>query len=200
MATRKAKTPTAADWNKHEEEPTTKSTGKKKGPSIALAKRQVRVTNLNFSPERNGEEKVARVDLSIEVLLEPEDIAQFLITDREPNLVDKGVIASIWDNGVPMFSGMTSMVLLTKVVGFSRLGLVTAKAKDMVEFENTVLKKCRLELMLNEKAKLIAQIRVEPTGRLELLENLVIREEAQFSFNGDVQNPDGNDAQGQLLV
>jgi len=164
---------------------------------INISKRQVRVKNLNFSPEMHGDGKVARVDLSLEVLLDHDDIGQFVL--ENPNdLVDSGVLHELWDEeGVPRLQ-VSNIKLPIKVMGFVRLGMV--KAKKPVEFENAVLKSCSLEFMLGHKAKLRCQVRVDPSANLDMLEEITIKEEAQFAYNGQAAKPEGDEAQAEMNV
>lgn len=205
---KKAKRSTAQimdEINNHLDEPktTARPPGKPKNGQalINLSKRQVNVTNLNFSPERNGEDKVARIDLSMEVLLEADDIPQFLMGDRAADMVDGAIISELWDEeGTPRLPGVSDIRLCTKVAGYARIGSAKGKAKDMIEFKNGVLKKCILELMLAHKAKLRCQVRVDPTGYLNEIEQMVIAETAQFAFTGEALPPEGDDGQGELAV
>src|SRR5690606_16994961 len=51
---------------------------------ISISKRQVQVKNLNFSPEKNGEELVERADVSLRILLEAEDLDAIVASRTDP--------------------------------------------------------------------------------------------------------------------
>lgn len=167
---------------------------------INLAAREVNVTNLNFSPERHGEEKVARVDLSLEVILEPDDVAQFLITDRVPDMLDGAAIHQIWDDqGIPRLTGAGKIHSGAISEGFCRLSRVGSK--KLIEFENAVLSKVTLELMTAWKCRMWVKVRLDPTGQLDLLETLTLKGVGVFAFSGVTPTKkEGDDGQQQLAV
>jgi hypothetical protein len=181
---REGKAPAAA--------PAPKAKTSKKGRHVAIGRRTVAVNNMNFSPEAAGDKLVERVDLSLEVLLERDDIEDVVLTRGNPLQV-------LWDkNGEPQLRELDRWLTLDlKVVGVAQLGLV--KEDDEIEFEAAVLKKVRIEPMLGFKATMTCQVRVDPTDHLEELAQMVIDRKATFSFTGaGVQEK--ADGQGKLDV
>lgn len=165
---------------------------KKKGRSLAIGRRTVSVSNMNFSPEAAGDKLVERVDLSLEILLERDDIEDVVLTRGNPLQV-------LWDkNGEPQLRELDRWLTLDlKVQGACHLGL--AKEDDEIEFDPAVLKKVRIEPMLGFKATMTCQVRVDPTDHLEELAQMVIDRKATFSFQG-VGVQEKEDTQGKLNV
>jgi hypothetical protein len=164
----------------------------KKGRAVALSRRTVNVTNMNFSPEAAGDKLVERADLSLEVLLEEDDIEDVVHTRGNPLQV-------LWDKaGEPQLRELGKLALDLKVVGDCKLGLVNGDDEPM-EFEKAVLKKVTIEPMIGFKATMYCQVRVDPTGHLEDLAALVIDRKCTFAFKG-AGAPEKEDTQGKLDV
>lgn len=164
----------------------------KKGRAVAISRRTVNVTNMNFSPEKAGDKLVERADLSLELLLEEDDIEDVVFTRDNPLKV-------LWNkDGEPQLRELdTSLGLDLKVEGLCKLGLVNGD-EDM-EFEGAVLKKVRIEPMLGFKATMTCQVRVDPTDKLDELAALVIDRKCTFAFRG-AGVPEKDDGQGKLNV
>lgn len=176
-----------------------KAKGKSGKPSkpkraVSLGLRTVLVTNLNFSPELAGDKLVERVDLSLEVLLEKEDVPGIVLTRGNPLQV-------LWDkNGEPQLRELGKLSLDLLIEGKARFGAAAADSDDMLEFEPAILKKCSIEPMLAFKATMRCQVRVDPKGYLEDLAELVIDKKCAFSFTGQGATESDGEPQGDLAV
>lgn len=145
--------------------------------AINLARRQVKMTNLNFQPEKAGDDLVERADLSFEVLLDETDIGQVLSTRGNP-------LKILWDkDGEPALNDLGAAIALDlKVDGTLTLQAVGGISE--LAFTGAILKKLKLEPIIGRKAKLYCQVRVDPTGVLEELGQMRIREECAFAYAG----------------
>lgn len=185
--------PVMGDDPDFEEEGAPSQPPPKKGREIRIKRRTVNVTNMNFSPEKAGDKKVERVDMSLEVLLEEADIPEFVHTRDNPLKV-------LWDkNGDPNLLELDKTIQLDlKVEGVAKFGLVNGTDQDM-RFKRAILKKASIEPRAPFKAILKCQVRVDPAGFLEQLGALVIDGRAAFSFAG-AGIPESDDGQGELRV
>lgn len=144
-----------------------------------LTHRSVKVSNLNFRPEWQGEELVERVDLSIEMLLLGDDLgAESLIRTR----LGTASTALFDEDGEPILRDCSRIPLDLKMTG--TLELATANGDNGAEFEAALLKKVVLQPMLGRQATMRCQVRVDPHDQLEFLAQLVIEREATFRFVG----------------
>ena len=161
------------------------------GREIKLAKRQVKMTNLNFSPEKAGTELVEKVDLSMQMVLTTADLDAFLETRTKlPSelLFD--------EEGNPAFPAAAAFPLELQAGGSCTFAPTGAKSGNA--FKNAVLKRCHLELMFGRQATLSCQIRVAPGGHLDELGKLVIEKQALFSFSGSAEPDEDSDEQEEL--
>lgn len=171
--------------------PAPKKKAAPEGREIKLSKRQVKMTNLNFSPEKAGTELVERVDLSLQMILTTADLDLFLESRTElPSrlLFD--------EEGNPAIPAATEFPLELQASGSCTFGPTGSKTANA--FKNAVLKKCHLELMFGHQATLSCQIRVAPGGHLDELGKLVIEKQALFSFNGAAELDEDADEQEEL--
>src|SRR5690606_27060506 len=123
---------------------------------ISISKRQVQVKNLNFSPEKNGEELVERADLSVRILLEPEDLDQLVMSKTDP------ASTLLFDaEGHPTLSECQLLPLDLQADGALVLG--STKENVSLKFKSAKLKKCSVRLMFGPKAELACQFRVDPS-------------------------------------
>lgn len=162
--------------------------------SINLDRRQVRFTNLNFSPEKAGDDLVERSDLDFEILLDEKDIGQILKTKGNP-------LRLLWDKDgeITLRELAKPLELNLKLVGTLRLAAVGGDGSEELVFEDAVFKKPKLTPMIGHKASLHAQVRVEPTGMLEALGQMRVREECVLAFAGGAE-AERNDNQSELKV
>lgn len=160
---------------------------------VSISKRQVKVTNLNFSPEKNGEELVERADLSVRILLEQDDLDALIDSKTDP------ASTLLFDaEGHPALPGASSFPLDLQADG--QLVLASTKENVSLKFKTAKLKKCGITLMFGPKAELACQFRLDPSGALEALAQLVIAKAAVLTFAGDAEASDNNDGQGNLDV
>ena len=160
---------------------------------ISIGKRQVQVKNLNFSPEKNGEELVERADLSVRILLEEADLDEILQSNTDP------ASSLLFDaEGNPALP--ECMVLPIDLQASGALVLGSIKENVSLKFRSARLKRCTVRLMFGPKAELACQFRVDPSGALEALAQLVIAKAATLTFTGEAELPDDDDGQGELEV
>jgi hypothetical protein len=164
---------------------------------VKLKVRPIIVTNVNLKPERHGKDFVERVDVSIECLLQRDEITQFLKTVSGETPLDL-----LWDSdGNPELVELDgSFPLSLKIVGTAKIGYARDTAK---EFSTATLKKISLEPLLDHKATMRAQVRVDPENHVNMLSKIQIEHAAKFGFDGIVdEKPDagGDDEQGELPV
>lgn len=158
--------------------PARKAPRSKKARAVVLARREVKVHNLNFSPELSGDKLVERADLTLEFLAEEDDISELLNTRGNPLQV-------LWDkNGEPQLRELDGPLALDlKILGECQLESVNGDIVRM--FERATLKKVKLLPMLGFKASVTCQIRVDPTDNLEWLAELVIARKCVMDFAGE---------------
>lgn len=161
------------------------------GREIKLSKRQVKMTNLNFSPEKAGTELVERVDLSLQMILTTADLDLFLETRTD--LPSKLLFD---EEGNPAIPSATAFPLELQAQGSCTFGPTGAKTANA--FKSAVLKRCHLELMFGHQATLSCQIRVSPGGHLDELGKLVIEKQALFSFSGAAEPDEDSEDQEEL--
>lgn len=150
------------------------------------------MTNLNFSPEKSGEELVERADLSFELMLDEQDIAQVLA-------VRGNALKILWDKDgeLALTELPAPLVLELEAEGTLLVGYVGLD--EALEFEGARLKKCKLEPMYGCKATLTCQVRVDPTGQLEELGQLRVREDCMWGFVGRGVAPPASKQEGLKL-
>jgi hypothetical protein len=169
-----------------------KKKAKAAGPKVSLKKQQCKVTNLNFSPERNGDALVERADLSLQILLEADDIDRLIVSRRgQPS-------AHLFDSeGAPALPNVTSFPLDLSAEGTATLGML--KTSEKFSFKKAVLKNCSMELMHGSKATLKCQVRVDPSGALEQLGQMVIERGCVFAYTG-AADADEDESQEEMPV
>lgn len=144
---------------------------------IELNSRTAKCTNLNFAPEKSGDELVERVDMSLEFLAEAEDLNQLVrLEDGDASEVLFG------SNGHPQLLDLGLLRLDLKAEGVASIS--PKGTRSVKAFEGAVLKKVQVEPMIGRKASIRCQVRIDPTGRLEQLAKIRIDEQCQFAFSG----------------
>lgn len=142
---------------------------------IVLPKRTARVTNLNSKPERHGDEREKRVDLSLEVVLDHREVDPIVRTRWD----DASRV--LWDDkGEPQFLDVAELDVDIVARGVAILGL--HNHPDVYEFDDAVIKRVKLKPLLDRKASMSFQVRVDPTGRFEDLGQMQADEVCQFAF------------------
>ena len=160
--------------------------------SIDLKRRPASVTNLNFSPEKAGKDKlVERVDLSITFRVLDMDVDEVLNTKSNPLKV-------LWVNdGGLMFRELEMLTLDFEAEGTLEIGLTD---ESLLAFENAKIKKFKVYPYIDRQAEIKCQVRIDPTGCLEQLAAIRIHEDCVFSFSGYGIEKGKNKNQGQLEV
>lgn len=160
---------------------------------ISISKRQVQVKNLNFSPEKNGEELVERADVSLRILLEAEDLDAVVASRTDP------ASELLFDaEGHPTLTEAMTLPLELQAEGTLTLG--STKANTSLKFKRAKLKGCKVRLMFGHKGELACQIRVDPSGAMEALAQLVIDKGAILTFLGESEAAEDDDGQQDLDV
>ena len=143
--------------------------------TIELAARTAQVTNLNFSPEKSGDNLVERVDMSIGFLTEGLDIDEIVNAKGNP-------LQLLWhkDGGV-QFRELDKFEIKLTAEGLAQFGETD---ETMVEFPGAKLKKVAVTPMHDRKLGVTCQVRIDPAGHLEELGQMRINKECVFAFSG----------------
>lgn len=160
------------------------------GREIVLKSRQAKFTNLNLKPEASGKDLIARADLSIEFLVADKDVAQVVHVEEG---VD--VLEILWNSdGDPRLLELGGAFELDfKAQGSCRIGPLRGEGSA---FDVATLKKITVAINLKHELVVHAQLRVDPTGELEMLQRLQLARTCKFSFKGAVlvnAGPDEDD-------
>ena len=159
--------------------------------SIELKLRPATVTNLNFSPEKAGDELVERVDLSITFRVQDKDIDEVIKTKDSPLNV-------LWQpSGTLMFRELNMITLDFEAEGLLEIGLVD---DALIEFENAKIRKFKVFPHIDRQVEIKCQVRIDPTGFLEDLGQIRIQQGCVFSFSGYGIEKGKNKNQGELKV
>lgn len=147
----------------------------KKTRTIDLKLRQAKLTNLNLNTEKHGEELKSRCDISL----------GFTIKDME---VDE--IISAKGNPLKLFWHKDKTVMFREIkdfkVAFEAEGTLAIGVSDehMVEFEGAKLGKITMSPQVELQAGIKCQVRVDPTGHLEALDEMLITGDVLLAFAG----------------
>jgi len=101
--------------------------------SVNLPLVQAKVSNLNFKPEKHGDEFQPRADVSLEFLVRDEDVDEFVNVKSNPLKV-------LWHrDGSPMFRelGDAGIPIGLKAQGTARIG---ASEEALLEFDTSTMK------------------------------------------------------------
>lgn len=165
------------------------------GREIVLRSRQAKVTNFNLKPEVHGKDLLSRADLSIEFLVADADVKQIVACDGD-------VLELLWNKktGEPRLSELGGKIPFAfKAQGSGRVGPLRGEG---AEFDVMTLKNVSAEVNLKRELVVCAQLRIDPTSHLEMLERCHVARTLKFSFNGAVlvnASPDeGDDGQDRL--
>lgn len=160
------------------------------GRAIVLKSRQAKLTNLNLKPEVSGKDLVARADLSIEFLVADKDVAQIIHLEAGVDVAE-----ILWnEKGEPRLLELGGPLELNfKAQGKGRIGPLRSEGTD---FDVLTLKRVTAEIGLKHELVVAAQLRLDPTDHLEMLQRCQLARTCKFSFNGAVlinTGPDGED-------
>jgi len=150
----------------------------------------MQVSNLNLTTEKHGKDnKAPRCDISFTCLLEELDHGELVQCKGN-------VLKVLWHtDGTPQLKELKKLTLDVKAKGTAKLGL---DEDNLAEFDEAVLKSVSVAPLLKTRAELSAQIRVDPTDHLDMLEDLLVSGKGVFSFSGEGVQKD--DTQGDLDV
>lgn len=148
----------------------------KKKRTVSLSLRQARLTNLNLQTEKHGPDQLeSRVDISL----------GFTIKDLE---IDELISAK--GNPLKLFWHKDKTVMFREIKGFAvdfeaegTLGIGVSD-EHMIKFEGAKLKKIHLSPQVELQAAIKCQIRVDPTGNLEALDQMLIKGDVLLEFAG----------------
>lgn len=151
----------------------------KKAHNCSLRPRQVKVTNLNYQPEKKGkDELVPRVDLSLEMVVDDMDLAELVRVRSGANLVKV-----LWDKG-----GNTNLLdprpILFDIEFAGTASLKFVNGGEAYSFESARLKKLHVAPQNGRQAEVTFQLRVDPGEHLDFLGDLRIAQRAMFGFSG----------------
>lgn len=148
---------------------------------VNITLRTAKVTNLNFQPERAGDDLLERVDLSLEFLLQRDEIEELLSTVSNPLKV-------LWhSSGNPQLRDADWIPLTCKASGKAQLGSEADGTDAVLYFQPSTLKKIKVRPVLGFNLEVTCQVRVDPTGHLEELGDIRIAEESAFAFLGEAE-------------
>lgn len=161
------------------------------GRDLLIGRRQVKVKNLNHSPEKAGVDLVEKVDLSLEMEFSQADIDLWVETR-------KGVASQILfdDEGHPNLPALLDFPLDLQAEG--KITLQHPRGKKLLEFDYAVLKKPHLAQAFGRKAIFSCQVRVSPDSHLSELGKIRIEQAALFSFNGSSTVDEDSEEQESL--
>ena len=166
----------------------------KKNRKLELPLTQAQVSNLNFSPEKHGDNFEPRADLSLAFIVKDLTVAEFVNTKSNPLKV-------LWDTkGGPMFRelGGTGIPIAMKCTGTAELG---SSEEVLLTFENATLKNIKVTPIIDHQLEVSCQIRVDTTDHLDELGELVLDKSAVVRFTGEqVATGNKNEDQGKLEV
>lgn len=147
----------------------------KKARKINLKLRQCDFKNLNFQPEKAGEELVERADLSLVFRVKDMEIDELVSAKGNP-------LQLLWHKDkTVMFRDIKTLEVGIEAEGTLSIGI---SDEHMIEFDNAKLKKVKITPHVELQAEIKCQVRVDPTGNLEELGQMRITEDCVMSFTG----------------
>ena len=143
--------------------------------SIDLKLRQAEFTNLNFSPEKSGDNLVERADLSLKFVVMDMEVDELVSAKGNP-------LKLLWHTDkTVMFREINSFALDFEAEGLLRIGF---NDETTLDFENAKLKKVSISPHIGLQAEVKCQVRVDPTGNLEALGQMRIQQQCVLAFFG----------------
>lgn len=155
-------------------------------PLLNITPRHAKVTNLNDSPEKAGDDLVPKMDVSLEFMLKPNELAQFIRTrpgSRSANEL-------FWDKrGNPVLLDVDHVE--PDFIGQGKVELTSTKdSGSFVTADPATLKKLKIQPIAGHEAIVRAQVRLDPTGYREELGGMRLEQACQFSFTGSGEEPE----------
>lgn len=159
--------------------------------SVELKRRPATVSNLNFSPEKAGDDLVERVDLSLKFSVKDMDVDEIINAKGNP-------LKLLWDpDGGLMFRELEHLPITLEAEGTFEIGV---DDEHMLEFEGAKLKKIKVTPFVDRQAEVKCQVRIDPTGHLEQLGHIRITEACVLAFTGYGLEKGKNKDQAELEV
>ncbi len=159
--------------------------------TVTLKRRPAKVTNLNFSPEKAGDDLVERVDLSLEFVVMDMDVDELLNTKSSP-------LKLLWTNdGAVQFRELNLLDISLEAEGTLEIG---STDELMIEFGKAKLKKIKIRPHVGRQVFVKCQVRIDPTGHLEALGQIRILQDCVLAFTGTGIDKGKNKDQGELEV
>lgn len=159
--------------------------------SVDLKRRPATFTNLNFSPEKAGDDLVERADLSLKFTVTDMDVDEIVNTKGNP-------LKLLWhtDGGL-MFRELEHLPINLQAEGTLEIGI---DDENMITFEVAKLKKIKFTPFVDRQGEVTCQVRVDPTGNLEQLGQIRITEACVIAFTGHGVEKGKNKDQTELEV
>lgn len=165
------------------------ATPKKSKRKINLELRQAKISNLNLKPEKHGQDLQPRIDISVGFVVKDMEIDELISCKGNP-------LKLLWHKDkTVMFREIKSFDVDFEAVGTLTIGVTD---EHTVEFENAKLKKIEITPFIELQAGVKCQIRVDPTGHLEALDEMLIQQDCLVAFSG--AEADKQDSQKKLDV
>ena len=143
--------------------------------TINLALRQAEFKNLNFQPEKAGDELVERADLSIIFVIKDMEVDELVSAKGNP-------LKLLWHTDkTVMFREIKTFDVAFEAVGTLTIGI---SDEHTITFENAKLKKVKITPHIELQAQIKCQVRVDPTGNLEALGQMRIHQDVVIAFSG----------------
>lgn len=143
--------------------------------TVSLKLRQATISNLNLKPEKHGDDLQPRVDISLKFVIKDKEIDELVSAKGNP-------LQLLWHKDkTVMFREIKSFDIDFEAMGTLIIGVTD---EFTVEFETAKLKKIVITPFIELQAEIKCQVRVDPTGHLEALEEMLIQQDCVFSFSG----------------
>lgn len=150
------------------------ATEKRKRP-IDLKLRQAEFKNLNFQPEKAGDDLVERADLSLTFVIKDMEIDELVSAKGNP-------LKLLWHSDkTVMFREIKSFVVDFEAEGTLSIGI---SDEHTIDFKNAKLKKVVITPHIELQAQVKCQVRIDPTGNLEALGQMRIHQDCVIAFTG----------------
>lgn len=147
----------------------------KKARTINLKLRQCEFKNLNFQPEKAGDDLVERADLSLTFVVKDMEIDELVSAKGNP-------LKLLWHSDkTVMFREIKTFQVAFEAVGTLSIGI---NDEQVIEFDQAKLKKVKITPHVELQAEVTCQVRVDPTGNLEELGQMRISQDCVMSFTG----------------
>jgi len=149
--------------------------------TVNLKLRQCEFKNLNFQPEKAGDELVERADLSLVFVVKDMEIDELLSAKANP-------LQLLWHKDkTVMFRDVKTIPVAFEAIGTLSIGI---SDEQLIDFDNAKLKKLSITPHVELQAEVKCQVRVDPTGNLEELGQMRVTEDCVMKFAGSEAEDD----------